>query len=45
LGFEPDDLRNWAAAAELYEGESLYLAQRNGFQIQLHQFFKKKSKY
>ena len=45
LGFEPDDLRNWAAAAELYEGESLYLAQRNGFQIQLHQFFKKQSKY
>jgi len=39
LGFEPDDLSNWAYAAGFEEGESLYLAQRNGFQIQLHQFF------
>lgn len=39
LGFEPDDLSNWASAAGLAEGESLYLAQRNGFQIQLRQFF------
>lgn len=40
LGFEPEDLGNWASAAGLAEGESLYLAQRNGFQIQLRQFFK-----
>lgn len=39
LGFEPDDLSNWASAAGFAEGESLYLAQRNGFQIQLHQYF------
>ena len=41
LGFEPNDLSNWAVSAGLVEGESLYLAQRNGFQIQLRQFFKK----
>ncbi len=40
LGFEPEDLSSWAATAGLEEGESLYLAQRNGFQIQLRQFFK-----
>jgi ArsR family transcriptional regulator len=40
LGFEPEDLSHWATAAGLLEGESLYLAQRNGFQIQLRQFFK-----
>lgn len=44
LGFEPEDLSNWASAAGLEEGENLYLAQRNGFQIQLHQFFNR-SKY
>ena len=41
LGFEPNDLSNWAVSAGLVEGESLYLAQRNGFQIQLRQFFNK----
>ena len=41
LGFEPNDLSGWASAASLREGESLYLAQRNGFQVQLRQFFKK----
>jgi len=40
LGFEPEDLSNWASIAGFIEGESLYLAQRNGFQIQLRQFFK-----
>jgi|TARA_B110000908_G_C10250713_1_gene451871 ubiquinone/menaquinone biosynthesis C-methylase UbiE/DNA-binding transcriptional ArsR family regulator len=39
LGFEPNDLSSWALAAGLHEGESLYLAQRNGFQIQLRQFY------
>lgn len=41
LGFEPEDLSNWASTAGLAEGKSLYLAQRNGFQIQLRQFFKR----
>lgn len=40
LGFDPEDLSEWAAAAGLSAGESLFLAQRNGFQIQLRQFFK-----
>ena len=40
LGFEPEDLSSWASAAALTEGESLFLAQRNGFQVQLRQFFK-----
>ncbi|TNF07466.1 MAG: methyltransferase domain-containing protein [Gammaproteobacteria bacterium] len=40
LGFDPEDLSYWANAAGLHEGESLFLAQRNGFQIQLRQFFK-----
>jgi ArsR family transcriptional regulator len=44
LGFEPNDLKNWASAANFREGESLYLAQRNGFQVQLRQFFKKEKK-
>jgi ArsR family transcriptional regulator len=38
LGFEPEDLGHWATAAGLTEGEGLFLAQRNGFQIQLRQF-------
>ena len=40
LGFDPEDLSHWAGNASLKEGESLFLAQRNGFQIQLRQFFK-----
>jgi ArsR family transcriptional regulator len=40
LGFAPDDLARWAAAAGLGEGESLYLAQRNGFRMQLRVFHK-----
>jgi ArsR family transcriptional regulator len=39
-GFEPQDFSRWAAAAKLHEGQSVYLALRNGFQIQLRQFFK-----
>lgn len=42
LGFEPEDLSSWASAAALTEGDSLFLAQRNGFQVQLRQFFKHK---
>lgn len=39
-GFEPDDFSRWAASAGLEEGQSVYFALRNGFQIQLRQFFK-----
>ena len=38
LGFDPNDLTAWANAAGLEKGESLFLTQRNGFQIQLRQF-------
>lgn len=39
-GFEPQDFSRWAGAANLNEGQSVYFALRNGFQIQLRQFFK-----
>jgi len=39
-GFEPQDFSRWASAASLTEGQSVYFALRNGFQIQLRQFFK-----
>jgi ArsR family transcriptional regulator len=38
LGFEPDDLLSWAGRAGLREIDSAYLAQRNGFQIQVRLF-------
>ena len=38
-GFEPQDFSRWANAAGLTEGQSIYVALRNGFQIQLRQFF------
>ncbi len=38
LGFEAEELTVWARAAGLLPGESLYLAQRNGFRVQIHQF-------
>ncbi len=40
LGFEPQDFSNWAQSAQLEEGESVYFALRNGFQIQIRHFFK-----
>lgn len=40
LGFEPSDLNSWAQAAGLTPGQSTYFALRNGFQIQIQQFFK-----
>ena len=40
LGFEPEDLTQWAAAAGFTTGENIYLAQRNGFQVQIRQFIK-----
>lgn len=38
LGFEPKELADWAAAAGLDEIASVYLAQRNGFQVQVRLF-------
>jgi ArsR family transcriptional regulator len=38
LGFEPEDLEGWARRAGLGEIAGTYLAQRNGFQIQVRLF-------
>ncbi|MBP9035143.1 MAG: metalloregulator ArsR/SmtB family transcription factor [Pseudomonadales bacterium] len=38
LGFEPESLSRWAADAGLAQGESVYLALRNGFRIQVRVF-------
>lgn len=40
LGFDPADLTQWAEEADLKPGQSVYFALRNGFQIQIRQFFK-----
>lgn len=40
LGFEPQELSDWAGAAGFTADESQFLAQRNGFQIQIHAFRK-----
>jgi ArsR family transcriptional regulator len=40
LGFEPEDLTQWAAAAGFSAGEEIYLTQRNGFRVQIRQFIK-----
>ncbi|WP_460239561.1 ArsR/SmtB family transcription factor [Aurantivibrio plasticivorans] len=40
LGFEPEDLTEWAAQAGLNEGQSIFFALRNGFQIQIRHFLK-----
>lgn len=40
LGLQPEEVSRWAQEAGLIEGDSLYLAQRNGFRIQLRQFLK-----
>lgn len=40
LGFEPEELKHWAQAAQLRSCQSLFLGLRNGFQIQLHLFHK-----
>ena len=45
LGFTPEDLQGWAEAAGLHCQESQFLAQRNGFQIQLHAFSKQGVKH
>ena len=38
LGFDPQDLARWAADAGLTDITSVYLAQRNGFQVQVRLF-------
>ena len=38
LGFDPADLTRWALEAELDDIASVYLAQRNGFQVQVRLF-------
>lgn len=38
LGFAPEELADWAHAAGLTDVASVYLAQRNGFQIQVRLF-------
>ena len=40
LGFAPADLAEWAQRAGLAQGQSSYLALRNGFQIQIQQYHK-----
>jgi ubiquinone/menaquinone biosynthesis C-methylase UbiE len=40
LGFEPEELNDWAGAAGLVEQEGLYLGLRNGFQVQVRRFDK-----
>lgn len=38
LGFEPDELSQWALTAGFEDKESLYLGLRNGFQVQVRRF-------
>jgi ubiquinone/menaquinone biosynthesis C-methylase UbiE/DNA-binding transcriptional ArsR family regulator len=40
LGFDPEELTQWANHAGMTEGQSQYLALRNGFKVQLRQFVK-----
>ncbi|MGO1749128.1 MAG: metalloregulator ArsR/SmtB family transcription factor [Marinobacter sp.] len=40
LGFEPEELTAWAAEAGLKAGEQLFIGLRNGFQIQVREFWK-----
>lgn len=40
LGFEPEELCNWARQAGFESGQCLYLGLRNGFQIQIRVFHK-----
>lgn len=40
LGFDHDEMNDWAAQAHLQPGQSVYLGLRNGFQIQMCVFHK-----
>lgn len=42
LGFEPTDLSLWGNDNGMNQGQKLFFALRNGFQIQIHQFIKSK---
>ncbi len=42
LGFENEELSRWAKKSGLDEGESLYIGLRNGFQIQVREFIKRR---
>ena len=43
LGFEPEELTAWATEAGLLVGESLFIGLRNGFQVQVREFWKASS--
>ncbi|WP_427901641.1 metalloregulator ArsR/SmtB family transcription factor [Marinobacter caseinilyticus] len=40
LGFEPEEITAWANDAGLTAGESLFIGLRNGFQVQVREFWK-----
>ena len=40
LGFEAEELSNWAEASGFQEDEAVFIGLRNGFQIQVHRFIK-----
>lgn len=40
LGFEPEELTAWATEADLTPGETLFIGLRNGFQVQVREFWK-----
>lgn len=40
LGFEPSDITQWCDDNDLSETQNMYIALRNGFQIQIRQFTK-----
>lgn len=40
MGFDPDELDNWATAARLTPGQSAYTGLNNGFQVQVRMFEK-----
>lgn len=44
LGFEPTELTAWAQSAGLETGQNIVLALRNGFRIQVRQFFRNATK-
>lgn len=44
LGIAPEELSEWALACGLEEGPSVYLAQLNGFRVQVRQFIKPSQK-
>ncbi|MBT4160167.1 MAG: metalloregulator ArsR/SmtB family transcription factor [Gammaproteobacteria bacterium] len=43
LGFEPEELDNWAQSADFLLGQSAYLGLKNGFQVQVRLFHKQPS--